>query len=76
MAADEVLAERSSRMCLERRSMSADTSGAGCQGKLTYPQCQLPQPNPPIHIHSLSSGPHGGSKDGRLEVIMKLLAGK
>lgn len=53
--------------------MSADTSGACCQGKLTYPAMSTP-PYASTATRNLSADPRGRRKDGRLEVIMKLLA--
>lgn len=62
-------------MCLEGRSMSADTSGAGCQGKLCYPATSTPLPpthRQNTHTHTLSQrvmsnlslDPEGGQRTG------------
>lgn len=76
-AANDVQVERSTPTCLELRSMSADTSGARCQGKLTYPAMSTPHPpHTSTATRNLSSDPRGTREAERLEVIMKLLAEK
>lgn len=73
-------------MRLEWRSMSGDTSGACCQGKLSYPATSAPLPQQYTHtdehkhthcdVQPFFPTPEGEGKTRRERVMMKLLAEK
>lgn len=58
-------------MHLEQRSMGSDTSGAGCQRKLSYLETSIPLPNTHIHDQPFL-WPWGYRKNMKEEVMTKL----
>lgn len=81
--ANYVQGQGSTWMRLDWRSMSGDTSGACCQGKLSYPAMSTPPPpnthTCTAHIHSDFQPflrPQGTRKDRRKGMMMRLLTEK